>query len=128
MRVGVGAVLVERELDLEIGFGVPQIDQREAVEVEPVGDIEAQCGAVEGDRPVQIQDPDHHVNGLGHVRAPASPRSYQAPGPPGSTCLLPKEGLGFERAAAAGWRTDGNEAAPAGRGARGGGRGAMAPT
>ena len=55
VRVGLGAVLVERELDLEIGFGVPQIDQREAVEVEPVGDIEAQCGAVEGDRSVQIR-------------------------------------------------------------------------
>ncbi len=39
VRVGLGAAVVQRQLDLEIVLGVAQIDQREAVEIEPVGDF-----------------------------------------------------------------------------------------
>ena len=37
VRIGFGAAVVPRQLDLEIVFRIAQIDQREAVEIEPVG-------------------------------------------------------------------------------------------
>src|SRR3954466_14778779 len=72
MRVGLGTALVQGQLDLEVGLGVAQVDQREAVEVEAVSHVQAQRGSVEGDRPVEIEDADHHVNGFGHAWAPCS--------------------------------------------------------
>ena len=69
-RVGLGPALVERQLDLEIGLGVAQVDEGEAVEIEPVGHLEPERRAVERDRPVELEHADHHVDGLGHARAP----------------------------------------------------------
>ena len=39
MLIGLVAPLVDRELDLEVVVRVAQVDQREALEVEPVGDL-----------------------------------------------------------------------------------------
>src|SRR4051794_23722584 len=72
VRVGLGAALVQRQLDLEVRLGVAQVDQREAVEVEAVGHVQAQRGAVERDRLVEVEDVDHHMNGFGHAWAPYS--------------------------------------------------------
>src|SRR3954453_12808943 len=70
MRVGLDAALVQGQLDLEVRLGVAQVDQREAVEVEAVGHLQAQRGSVEGDRPVEVEDADHHVDGFCHAWPP----------------------------------------------------------
>src|SRR3954468_13269930 len=66
-RIGFGASLVDRQFDLEIGLGIAQIDQRERLEVEPVGQFEAESVTVERDRAGLVQNPDHAVNGLGQT-------------------------------------------------------------
>jgi hypothetical protein len=45
--VGLAAPLVDRELDLEVVLGVAQVDQREVVEVEAVGDLEPERPIIE---------------------------------------------------------------------------------
>jgi hypothetical protein len=48
--IGLGSALVDGQLELEIRFSVAQINQREAVEVEAVGDAEPEGGLVEFNR------------------------------------------------------------------------------
>ena len=38
--VGLGPVLVDCQLDLEIGLGIAQVDQGEGLEIETIGDLE----------------------------------------------------------------------------------------
>ena len=45
--VGFGAALVDCQFELECRFAVPQIDERETVEIQPVGDFEAECLLIE---------------------------------------------------------------------------------
>ena len=49
-RVGFLPALVDRQFDFEIGFGIAQIDKREGVEIQPIGDFEAECRSIEIDR------------------------------------------------------------------------------
>src|SRR3954451_6330969 len=80
VRVRLGAAVVRGQLDLEIGLGVAQVDQGEAVELEPVRDLQAKGGAVERDRLVEVEDADHHVDGFGHAEGlPASFREANWP-------------------------------------------------
>ena len=65
-RVGLGAALVDRQLELEIGLAVAQVDEREAVEIEAVGDVEAESLPVEIDGAVLVEDADHGMDRLGH--------------------------------------------------------------
>jgi hypothetical protein len=64
--VGLGPPLVQGQLDLEVGLRVAQVDQGEAVEVEPVGNVQAERRAIERNRPVEVEHADHQVDGLGH--------------------------------------------------------------
>ncbi len=64
--VRLGAPLIDRQLDLEIGLFVAQIDERECLEVDPLGNIEAECLIVEGNGFVRVEHADHRVNGFGH--------------------------------------------------------------
>ena len=66
MGVGFGAPVVDGQFDLEIVFVVAQIDQGEAVEGVAVGAFQAERAGVEIPRPLFVEDPDHHVDGLGH--------------------------------------------------------------
>src|SRR3954453_14034187 len=68
--VGLIPALVQRQLDLEVGLGIAEVDQREAVEVVPVRHLEVQRLAVEGDRALQVEHADHHVDGLGQQVPP----------------------------------------------------------
>ncbi len=46
-RIGLRTPLVDRKLDLEVGFAIPQVDERETVEVEAVGDLQPEGIAVD---------------------------------------------------------------------------------
>ena len=65
-RIGLGAALVDRQLELEIGLAVAQIDEREAVEIEAVGDVQSESLPVEIDRARLVEDADHGMDRLGH--------------------------------------------------------------
>src|SRR5262245_41007057 len=45
--VGGGAALVDRQLDLEGGLLVREVDEREVRKVEPFGDLQAECLVIE---------------------------------------------------------------------------------
>ena len=62
--------MIDGQLELEIRVIVAQIDQRETVEPEAVGDLQAEGAFVERDRAVLVEDSDHGVNGLGHCHPP----------------------------------------------------------
>src|SRR5207237_9425234 len=62
--VRLGAPLVERELELEIVFRVAQIGKREIGKVKLLENIQSEGVAVEIQRPVQVEYPDHCVNHL----------------------------------------------------------------
>lgn len=49
MAIGLGAVLIEGEFDLEVVLRVSQIDEGEIREIVPVRDIETEGLMVEGD-------------------------------------------------------------------------------
>jgi hypothetical protein len=71
MRVRLGAAVIPGQLDLEIVLGIAQIDQREALEIEPVGGFQAECGVIELHRRVQVADADHAVDDFGHWLLPS---------------------------------------------------------
>src|ERR1700674_1437732 len=70
VAVRFGAPLVERELELEIAFRVAQIGQREIGKVKHLGDMQSEGVAVEIQRPVQVENPDHGVDHLSQCRLP----------------------------------------------------------
>src|SRR5690606_14604185 len=45
--VGLALSVIDRQLDLEVGLGVPEINEREALELEAVGDLQPERGVVE---------------------------------------------------------------------------------
>src|SRR5690606_6352195 len=86
--VGFGGALVDREFELEIGLRVAEIDEREAVEFEPVGDLEAEGLAVKGDRALLVEHPDHGMDDSCHGRIPClgAIRGMRARGFPRGNC------------------------------------------
>src|SRR6185369_17857602 len=66
VRVGLGAAVVDRELQLEVVLGVAQVDQGEIVERETVRGGQAERLLVEGRRARLVQNPDHGVDHLRH--------------------------------------------------------------
>ena len=66
-RVRLGAPVIDGQLDLEIGLGVAQIDQGEAVEPKAVGNVEAEGATIEIDRARLVEHTDHRMNGLRHL-------------------------------------------------------------
>ena len=93
VRVRLGAALVERQLDLEIGLGVAQIDQGEAVEVEPVGDVEARvrCGRTRSTGRGRAPGPSCEWPWPCARSLLAGEEPIRRPDQPGSTRLLPRE-------------------------------------
>src|SRR3954452_10665057 len=65
-RIGLGAAVVDRQLKLEVGFGVAKIEDREVREREAVGDLQAERGLVEAHGPRLVADADHGVDRLRH--------------------------------------------------------------
>jgi hypothetical protein len=78
-----GAPLVERELELEIAFRVAQIGKREIGKVKHLGDIQSEGVAVEIQRPVQVENPDHGVDHLSQCRLPYAGKRRVAAQPVG---------------------------------------------
>src|SRR5580693_210687 len=64
--VGLGAILVDRELDFVRRLGIRKIDEREVEEVEAVGDVESERFFVESERPRLLQHADHRVDRFRH--------------------------------------------------------------
>src|ERR1700735_1433080 len=72
--VRLGAILVDRELDLVRTLGIREIDEGEVGKVEPVADVEPESFFVESERPRLVQHTNHCVNRFRHV----SPRGLVA--------------------------------------------------
>ncbi len=64
--VSLGRALVDGQLQFEIGLRVAQIDQCEAVEIEPVSDIKSEGSLVKIDRTCLVEHANHRVDGFGH--------------------------------------------------------------
>src|ERR1700741_454448 len=65
-RIGVLAVEIDRQLDLEGRGGVAQINQREIGELDVVGDLETEGAFVKIQRPRFVEDADHGMDWLCH--------------------------------------------------------------
>ena len=68
--VRLSATLVDRQFKLELALGIALVDEREGLEIEPVGDLEPERLAVEIHGPVFIQNADHGMNGFRHAALP----------------------------------------------------------
>src|SRR6056297_1943058 len=64
--IRLGAALVHGQLDLERGFVIAEVNQREVAEIEPVGDFEPKGAAVKINRSRLVENADHAVDGFGH--------------------------------------------------------------
>src|SRR5436190_24160776 len=65
-RIGLLAIEVDGQFDLERRGGMTQIDQREIGKLEMVGDLKPESARVEGQRLRLVEHADHRVNGLCH--------------------------------------------------------------
>src|SRR6266851_1993517 len=68
VRVGLGAPVIDGELELDVLAGAPQVDEGEAVEGEALLAVEAEGVAVEALGALLVENPDHRVDQLGHRR------------------------------------------------------------
>ena len=75
-RVGLRAALVDGQLDLEIGFGIAQIDKREGVEIQPVGNFQAECRSIEVYRARFLKHADHRMDRFCQSLLPVSRANY----------------------------------------------------
>src|SRR5215467_6940398 len=72
--------VIDRQLDLKIGLGVAQVNEREIRKAEAVCDAETEGALVEIDRTRLVDNAEHHVDRFGHrLRSPG--QSF-ASGPP----------------------------------------------
>jgi hypothetical protein len=69
--VGLGPAVVDGQLDLEIGFAVSQVDEREPVEIIAVRRLQAERPGVEVARSFLIDHAEHRVDDLGHCSGPS---------------------------------------------------------
>ena len=60
-------ILVHGQFEFEPRFGVAEVNERECLEVQPVGDIEPECIFVEIDGSGLVENPDHAVDRLGQI-------------------------------------------------------------
>src|SRR5258707_11182567 len=65
-RIGLLAIEIYGQFDLERRGGMTQIDQREIRKFEVVGDLEPEGARVKIQRPRLVENADHRVNGFGH--------------------------------------------------------------
>jgi hypothetical protein len=70
--VGLDTAMIDRELKLEIGFGIAQIDEREILEREPIRHVEVKGAPVERNGSLLVQHADHGVDSLGHGYLPSA--------------------------------------------------------
>jgi hypothetical protein len=64
--VGLGAAVINGELNLEVGFRIAQVDQCEVVEDEAIGHVETERPSVEIDRAGLVENADHDVDRFRH--------------------------------------------------------------
>src|SRR5438445_96745 len=65
-RIGLLAVEIDRELDLEGRGGMAQIDQREVAKSQIVRDLEPERALVEVERLGLVEHADHRMHGFRH--------------------------------------------------------------
>ena len=65
-RIGLCPPLVDRQLELEPGLGIAEIDQGERLEIQPVGNRKSESACIEIERTPLVQNPDHRVNYFRH--------------------------------------------------------------
>ncbi|MNW09713.1 hypothetical protein D3C71_2067710 [compost metagenome] len=65
--IGLSAILVDCQLELEFAVFVAEIDQGEGIEVEPFGNGKPECHSVEVERLLFVEHPDHRMDCLGQV-------------------------------------------------------------
>src|SRR5690606_31555731 len=66
MVVRLRAALVHGEFQFEIRLLIAQVDEREALEIETICNLQTKSRSVERDGPLIIKHPDHGVNHFGH--------------------------------------------------------------
>src|SRR5262249_9821786 len=64
--VGLGAAVINGELNLELGFRIAQVDQCEVVEDEAIGHVKAERPSVEMDRAALAENADNNVDRFPH--------------------------------------------------------------
>src|SRR6266446_10955016 len=65
-RIGLVAIEIDGQFDLEGRGGMTQIDQREIRELEMIGNFKAEGARVEIERFSLVEHADHRVNGFCH--------------------------------------------------------------
>ena len=63
-RIWLLAALVDGELELEPAFGIAHVDERESLEIEPLGDLQPEGLTIEIDGTGLVENPDHGMNCL----------------------------------------------------------------
>ncbi len=61
MGIGLRVSAIVREFDFDVALFVTQGDEAEAVEIETVGNLQAEGLFLERDGPIKAEDSDHHV-------------------------------------------------------------------
>jgi hypothetical protein len=64
------AIMIDRQLDLEISFLIAQIYQREAFEPKAIGNREAKRAVIKIDSSFFVEHADHSMDGFGHLAPP----------------------------------------------------------